>query len=374
MRRILRERLKMKKLKISEKIRLRKEKKTAKESGAITQQNIEESREEIIAKGKKFKYPFQYAKHRLMINAILIGLIAIGAFVAVGWFQLYKAQNTGEVMYRFTRTLGLSVAEVDGIKVRFSDYLMLYRSSIASVERQQGKFDDSESSKQQLEYYKRQALSSAEDYAFAMAKLEEAGKSVTDEEIDAIIEEHKIIDGERRSDEAFEGIIRDNFGLSMKDYRRLIMLSLSKKKASVEFDKEAKKYVEEIAESLAVNSNMEELIKKYEGNDSISYEVVEGVEFLNLDSGRATVASTLEKVGDVSEYFVSKSGDGYYFVKLTGKTENKVSYASIWVRFKWLDDEMAKLRADGKVVEKIDLNVDDTNEENSKEEVGQAQE
>ncbi|MDO4220264.1 MAG: SurA N-terminal domain-containing protein [Candidatus Saccharibacteria bacterium] len=345
-------------MKISEKIKLKKEKK-ATSSGAITQQNIEESREEIIAKGKKFKYPFQYAKHRLIISAILIGLVAIGAFTFVGWVQLYKAQNTGEVMYRFTRTLGLSVAEVDGVKVRFSDYLMLYRSSIASVERQQGKFDNSDTSKQQLAYYKRQALTAAEDYAFAMAKLEEAGKSVTEKEIDEVIEEHKIIDGEKRSDEAFEGIIKDNFGLSINEYRRLIMLSLAKKKASVEFDKDAKALIEEIAAALAENSNMEELVKKYQDNDAIGYEVVDSVEFLNLDSGRAAMASTLENVGDISNYFVSKNGDGYYIVKLTGKTETKVSYASIWVRFKWLDSEMAKLREDGKVTEKIDLNVDE---------------
>ncbi len=64
---------------LKEKIQARKEKKAEKKaekkpSDAITQKNIEESREEILAKGKKFKYPFQYAKHRLMINTILIGL------------------------------------------------------------------------------------------------------------------------------------------------------------------------------------------------------------------------------------------------------------------------------------------------------------
>ena len=186
------------KMKIKEEIAERRKK----GGKAITQRNIEESRDEIISKGKKFKYPFQYAKHRLIITAIVIGVVAIGAFAFVGWVQLYKAQNTGEVMYRFTKTLGLSVAQVDGVKVRFSDYLMLYRSSIMSVERQQGAFDDSDSSKQQKEYYKRQALSAAEDYSFAMAKLEELGKPVTDEEIDEVIEDHKIIDGEKRSDEA----------------------------------------------------------------------------------------------------------------------------------------------------------------------------
>lgn len=349
------------KMKISEKLKAKKEKKSS--SGAITQQNLEESRVEIIAKGKKFKYPFQYAKYRLIIIAIVIGVVAIGTFAIVGWLQLYKAQNTSEVMYRFTKVLGLSVADVDGTKVRFSDYLMLYRSSIASVEHQQGKFDDSDTSKQQLAYYKRQALTAAEDYSFAMQKLTEADAAVTDAEIDEIIEEHKIIDGEKRSDEAFEGIIRDNFGLSMKEYRRLIMLSLAKKKASVEFDTDAKELIGEIAEKLATNSDMEALATEYGENDAVSYEIVDNVEYLNLDSGRAATAAALENVGDVSNYFVSKNGDGYYIVKLTAKTDTTVSYESIWVRFKWLDTEMARLREEGKVTERIDLNVDEVTDE-----------
>ncbi len=343
-------------MKISKKLRAKKDKK----SEAITQQNIEESRERIISKGRKFKYPFQYAKHKLMFNAVLIGIVAVGIFALVGWFQLYIAQDTSEVMYRFTRSIGLSVAKVDGIKVRFSDYLMLYRSSLASVERQQGVFDDSDASRQQKEYYKRQALNAAEDYSFAMAKLDGVGKSVTEAEIDEIIEEHKTIDGEKRSDEAFEGIIRDNFGLSVKEYRRWIMLSLAKKKASVEFDQDAKKLRDEIANSLKTTSDFNELMKNYVGNDQVGFEIVEDVEYANLDSGRAAAAAKLQHVGDMTSFFVSKNGDGYYIVKLLNKTDTKVSYASIWVRFKWVDDQMAKLREQGKVVESIDLTTQDS--------------
>ena len=217
--------------------------------------------------------------------------------------------------------------------------------------------------KQQKEYYKRQALNAAEDYSFAMAKLDEAGKSVTEEEIDEIIEEHKTIDGEKRSDEAFEGIIRDNFGLSVKEYRRWIMLSLAKKKASMEFDQDAKKLRDEIATSLKVVNNFGDLMKNYEGNDQVGFEVVEDVDYANLDSGRAAAAAKLQNVGDMTDFFVSKNGDGYYLVKLLNKTDTKVSYASIWVRFKWVDDQMAKLREGGKVVERIDLATQDTNEE-----------
>jgi len=352
-------------MKIFEKAKARIEKRAEKKSDTdvITQKNIEESRDEILAKGKKFKYPFQYAKHRLIFYTILIGVVAIGTFALVGWHQLYRAQSTSEVIYRFTRALNLSVAEVDGVKVRFSDYLMLYRSSITSMERQQGAFDNSEESKLQKEYYKRQALNSAEDYSYAMARLAETGKDVTDAEIDEIIDGHKTIDGEKRSSEAFEGIVRENFGLSMKEYRRLIMLSLAEKKASVEFDADARALADEIQTKLTADKDFGKIMQDYAENDAVSYELVEGVETSNLDNGRAEMAASLANVGDVSGYFVSRSGDGYYFVKLTARDEKYLSYESIWVRFKWLDDQMATLRAEGKVSEKIDLKADDVNAE-----------
>ena len=36
-------------------------------------EKVEERREEVLARGRKFKYPLQYAKHRLVVNTIVIG-------------------------------------------------------------------------------------------------------------------------------------------------------------------------------------------------------------------------------------------------------------------------------------------------------------
>ena len=338
--------------------KIKKDKKE-KKSSAITQKNIEESREEILANGKKFRYPFQYAKHRLVINAILIAIVALIAFTVVGWLELYKIQSTSEVVYRFTNALGLPVAEVDGHKVRYSDYLLLFRSSIASIEYQSGKFDDSDDSKSQISHYKRQAMNEAEDYSYALAKAEELGIKVSDEEIDAVIEEHKMINGERRSDDVFEEIVKDNFSLSMREYRRLVMLSLTKRKVAEEIDSEAKNLANEIKGKLAQNGgNMEEVANGYQNNMLISYEKTDtAVTVSNLDSGRAAKANELENAGDISEPFVSKNGDGYYIVKLISKADGKVSYASIWIRFSKLADELQKIREDGKVKEYITLEV-----------------
>ena len=353
--------------KIREKVKARRAKK---KNLNITQQNLEESRDEILSKGKKFKYPFQYAKHRVVIYTIGIAIVAFASFIGVGWYQLYKAQNTGEVMFRFTKVLRLPVAEIDGHSVLYSDYLMLYRGSITSIERQQGKMDDSnEEVKSRKLFYKRQALNDAEMYTYVLEELKNRNLTVSASEIDEVIDSHKSINGEKRSDEAFEGIVRENFGLSMSEYRRLVMFSLAKKKLSVEIDEEANKAADQVEETLRANNNdFAKAVDALKNNDLISYEPASNaVEASNLDGGRAEMAMKLEKKGDVSERFVSKNGDGYYYVRLVSKEDGKVSYETIAVRFSKVDANVQKLRDEGKVQEKIEIQVEESDGETSTE-------
>ena len=41
-------------------------------------EKVEERREEVLTRGRKFKYPLQYAKHKLVINTIIIAVVAFG--------------------------------------------------------------------------------------------------------------------------------------------------------------------------------------------------------------------------------------------------------------------------------------------------------
>ena len=94
----------------------------------------------------------------------------------------------------------------------------------------------------------------------------------------------------------------------------------------------------------------------YKENDIFSFESLsEMVDATNLDSGRAAMAMSLKEVGDVSPRFVSKNGNGYYFVKLTAREGSKVKYDSIWIRFTELDKILDGLRKDNKVEEMIEL-------------------
>ena len=96
----------------------------------ITNTTLEEQRREILNKGKKFKYPVQYSKNRLVINALIIAGVILITGASLLWYQLYQAQNTSEFVYHFTTIFPFPVAKVDGEKALYSDYLMEYRANM----------------------------------------------------------------------------------------------------------------------------------------------------------------------------------------------------------------------------------------------------
>ena len=317
-------------------------------------EKVEERREEILANGRKFKYPLQYAKHKTVFYTIIIATVAMVALFSLGWAMLYKIQNTGDVIYRITKVLPVVVAKVDGEDVRFSDYLMIYRSSLKAVEQQSGQLGEGEDADYVRMGYKRSSLDSAEEYTFALKLGRELGIEVTDDEVREAFDEHRKVGGVERSEESFLKIISDNFGLSKEEYNRLIYLSLMKEKVEEKIDDEANRIAGEVERLLAENGGDYAGVKGTLGEE-ISYEDTGGlVDNKNIDGGRATKAAKME-AGEQSGRFVSSNGDGYYFVKLVAKTDTQVTYVSIKVPFLEFEKRMSEKREAGAIQEYIEL-------------------
>ncbi|HET6622669.1 MAG TPA: hypothetical protein VFG56_01915, partial [Candidatus Saccharimonadales bacterium] len=126
----------------------------------ITNDTVSKHRERILAGGRRFKYPIQYAKHKLIINSIIITVVALIVMALLIWHQLYVAQNTSKFIYRVTQLIPLPVASVDGQPVRYSDYLRDLRADIYSSKNLNQ--IDLSAGDQQINYLKRQELTKAE--------------------------------------------------------------------------------------------------------------------------------------------------------------------------------------------------------------------
>lgn len=328
--------------------------KQPKQKPKTEREKVEERREEVLAKGRKFKYPLQYTKHKLVINTILVAAVAVVAMVVAGWLALYQFQSTGEMMYRVTQVLPVPVAEVDGAKVRYSDYLMIYRSNLQTSEQQSGQLGNTEDDDLVRAEYKRTALEAAVEYTYAMKLGKELGLSVAEEEIDQAFDEHRKVGGVERSEEAFLKIVQDNFGMNRREYRRMLELTLMKAKVEQEIDETAQAVAAEVETILNENGGDMAAVAESLG-EQVEYEATgQLVDNMNVDGGRSNKAMTLEP-GQVSERFLSNNGDGYYFVKLVEKTETQVNYESIKVKFTTFAERVAQLYEEGKVKELIEV-------------------
>ena len=328
--------------------------KQPKQKPKTEREKVEERREEVLAKGRKFKYPLQYTKHKLVINTILVAAVAVVAMVVAGWLALYQFQSTGEMMYRVTQVLPVPVAEVEGAKVRYSDYLMIYRSNLQTSEQQSGQLGNTEDDDLVRAEYKRTALEAAVEYTYAMKLGKELGLSVAEEEIDQAFDEHRKVGGVERSEEAFLKIVQDNFGMNRREYRRMLELTLMKAKVEQEIDETAQAVAAEVETMLNENEGDMAAVAESLG-EQVEYEATgQLVDNMNVDGGRSNKAMTLEP-GQVSERFLSNNGDGYYFVKLVEKTETQVNYESIKVKFTTFAERVAQLYEEGKVKELIEV-------------------
>ena len=313
----------------------------------ITNTTLEEQRKEILNKGKKFKYPVQYSKNRLVGNASIIALVILITGLGSLLYQLYKAQNTSEFIYRFT-VIPFPVAKVDGEIALYRDYLMEYRANMQIANAKKDEIEGANNTNALSTLNKSKAMKNAIANAYAQKIARELGISVSDKEISEVFDAQRKTQNTELTESALYKIAADNYGLSPSEYRRMfIELPLLRRKVTAEIDKNAATTRDEVVKYLNDNSNDFSKAAEQFG-DKIEYNKPGKVRKTNIDGGRSKVASQLN-VGEVSKPFISNAGDGYYIVKLIEKNDNEISYESIKIKFTEFNSQLEKLEKEGKV-------------------------
>lgn len=327
----------------------------------ITNETVAEHRERILAGGRRYKYPIQYARHKLVINAILIAIAALVLLTILGWWQLYVAQNSSSFIYRLTQLFPVPVASVDGEPVRFSNYLVQYRGS----EHYLNKYDeikiDSKDGKAQLARIKRESLTGAEEDALASKFAKQQGIAVTEKDIDAVIDQQRNTANGRISQETYDASSRMMYDWSPEDYRSAVKRSILRARVSFAVDKKADELQKKAAE----------LIKKNDGDLAKAAEqlgdIGNGQKATTQTTGLVSNVSALPgvgvsmaevaklPVGSVSNVMKSSTDDGYYFVKVLAKNDKQVSFSFIRIPLMEFARQFEQLKKESKIKEYISV-------------------
>lgn len=321
----------------------------------ITTETIAEHRERILAGGRRFKYPVQYVRHRLVFNAIIIGVATVILLVVVGWWQLYLAQNTSDFMYRVTRVIPVPVATVDGQQVRYSDYLMKYRSAIHYLEEKEQLSLKTEDGKRQSDFVKEQSLQDAIADAYAGKIAKERKITVSDAELETFLKvQRKSSDGEV-SEATYDAVIMDYYNWSPDEYRHAMKQKLLRQKVAYAVDEKATNTADAV-NALIVGGNVDLKSVTEATNQNtqtvVSFGTLGWVPKDNQDGGLAAAAAGLQK-GQVSGKVQSTNGDGYYFVKLIDINDTQVNYEFVHVPLTVFTDLIGQFQGDSDKVKRF---------------------
>lgn len=342
--------------KLVAKLARRKPEGTTEGSNRITNETVAEHREKILAGGRKFKYPIQYARHKLVINTVIISVVALASLVFIGWWQLYPSQNTSEFMYRITQVLPLPVASVDGRAVPYSDYLMKYRSDVHYLEKKQQVNLNSEEGKVQLDLIKRQAMDGAIADAYANKLAKDMNISVSDAELEAFLKQQRQSNEGEVSEQTYNAVIEDYYDWSPEEYRYTTKVKLLRQKVSYAIDQEAESLAAKVPAMVRAKTSLKQIAAELPAINGAksTYGQSGWVPKSNQDGGLAEAAAGL-KVGQTSSAIKTTMADGYYFVKLLDINDTQVKYEYVKIPLTAFDKQIMELKAQDKIKTYITL-------------------
>lgn len=321
----------------------------------ITNETVAEHRERILAGGRRFKYPMQYARHRLVIMTTLLTVAALAIIGIFVWWQLYIEQSSNTLLYRVTQILPVPVASVDGQPVRYSDYLMYYNSSIHYLQKneQLNINDKSKSTQSLIADQKRRNLEIAIQNAYAAKLAKQLNIKVTPEELKRTNQEHLIMANGPISQETYNASTMSLLGWTPEEEQRSTKNELLKDDVAYKIDDAARQKVDEAARMLqAPDADFNKVAATLGGDVTAGASGM--VPLVNNDGGLTDAAHKLAK-GQTSSVIRSTTGDGYYFVKLLDQTDTQLSYAYLRIPLTEFDKRLTALRQAGKIHEYIKI-------------------
>ena len=328
----------------------------------ITNETVAEHRERILAGGRRFKYPMQYARHKLVFNTIIVTSVTLILLAVVGWWQLYLVQNTDTFFYRVTRVLPLPVASVDGESVRYSTYLMYYNSSAHYLQQSEQVDLSSSDGKRQLDYYKRKSMDDVEEDAYAAKLGRQLGITITSQQVDQVISNDRNTANGRISQETYDASALSILGWSPDEYRLDTQNKLLRQAVAYAIDTDAKAKADKAAQLVktpAADLNAIATQLGGTGDAKVTVGVSGMVPLTNSDGGLSAAALSLQK-GAISGVVKTTTGDGYYFVQLLDRTDTQLNYQYIRIPLTKFDEQFAGLKSQGKIHEYINIPSEDS--------------
>ncbi len=302
----------------------------------ITNETVAEHREEVLSSARKYIYPLQHSKHKIVLITTSLFIAAIVFFFSFTTFSLYKLKSHSAFLYGVTQVLPFPIAKANGNFVAYENYLFELKHYIHYYQNQQKLDFKSESGKQQLAEFKKRALDKVINDAYIKQLAKDNKVSVSDKEVNTEIQIVRTQNRLGGSDKVFEDVLKEYWGWSLNDFKRSLKQQILAQKLLPVLDPATTARAAAARAELSSGADFAATAKKY--SDDVSTKDAGGefgfpIDKANRDIAAQTTAVLFKlKAGEVSE--VINAGYSLEIVKNIEVQGDKVRSAHILFNFK----------------------------------------
>lgn len=301
----------------------------------ITTETIAEHREEVLSGARKFIYPLQHSKHRILVITSIIAGATIASFLIYCSLGLYKLYQYNTFLYRVTQVVPFPIARADNRFVVYEDYLFELRHYLHYYQNQLGR-DFSGDDKQQLLTFRKQALQDTINNAYIKILAEQNHIGVSNKEVNQRITEVRNQNRLGSNDKVFADVLRDYWGWSVNDFKRSLKEQILSEKVVVKLDTAATARANAVLAKLAAGGKFADLAKKISDDPTAKQSGGEygfSISHSNPNVPPQAVTELFKlKPGQTSG--IINAGGTLEIVKLTSKSGDSVTASHIRINLK----------------------------------------
>jgi hypothetical protein len=299
----------------------------------ITNETVAEHREDVLRGARKYKYPLQHSKHKIVVISTALLVLALVGFFVYSGLALYRFQSSSSFIYRVTQVLPFPVARAGSRFVAYENYLFELRRYEHYYQTQQRIDFGSKDGKRQLNRYRPVALNDVIQTAYVKQLAAKNHIKITPTEVNL---EMQALQAQNQSNEQELADVTSNFfGWSLSDLRREISQELLAQKVAATLDTAAQARAASVLSQLQGGADFGALVTQY----SDDLDKANGGQYADIAISEAStdvppaVVRELEKlqVGQTGTVVI-QAGKSLEIVKLTGSTSGKMQAAHISIK------------------------------------------
>lgn len=236
----------------------------------ITNETVAEHREEVLGSARKFIYPLSHSKKRIVVvSSSIFAAVLVGSIVYI-MLALYTFQNTSTFIYRVTQVLPLPVAKAGSDFVSYESYLFQLRHYMHYYETQQKVDFASESGKEQLASYRKQALEQVVNAKYVHQLAKDNGVSVTDQDVTETLELLRSQNRLGSNNQVLEDVLKEFWGWSLSDFKRELREQLLAQKVAQKLDVNTNERAKEALTKLLAGAEFAVIAKEYSSDPGVA--------------------------------------------------------------------------------------------------------